>query len=87
MSGNRIHGGVRSPDFALRPPALLSRTTLCAFVRPLVAAIVAAVPLLSTGCVNVAANDWSTQASQSIADGLGSAISSLVEAALLSIVL
>ena len=54
--------------------------------RALVAAIVVAVPLLSTGCVN-AANDWSTQTSQSIADGLGSAISSLVEAALLSIVL
>lgn len=74
-----------SHDFALRPPALLSATTFCAFVRALVAAIVAAVPLLSMGCMN-AANDWSTQTSQSIADGLGSAISSLIEAALLSIV-
>ena len=49
-------------------------------------AIIAAGPLLLTGCVN-AANDWSTQTSQSIADGLGSAISSLVEAAPVSIVL
>ncbi len=54
--------------------------------RAITAVIIAAGSLLLTGCVN-AANDWSTQASQSIADGLGSAISSLVEAALLSIIL
>ena len=54
--------------------------------RAIAAVIIAAGPLLLTGCVNTA-NDWSTQVSQSIADGLSSAVTSLIEAALLSIVL
>ena len=42
--------------------------------RAIAVVTVAAGPLLLTGCVNTA-NDWSTQTSQSIADGLSSAIS------------
>jgi hypothetical protein len=47
-------------------------------------AIVVAMPLLLTGCVN-APEEFAAQVSQSIADGLSSTVSSLVEAAFLAI--
>lgn len=48
--------------------------------------ITAAGPLILAGCVN-APKESSSEIGQSIADGLASAVSSLVEAAMLSLVL
>jgi starvation-inducible outer membrane lipoprotein len=52
--------------------------------RAFTLAIVVAMPLLLTGCVN-APDELAAKISQSIADGLGSTVSSLVEAAFLAI--
>jgi hypothetical protein len=61
-----------------------TRETIMSGCRAFTLAIVAAMPLLLTGCVN-APEEFAAQVAQSIADGLSSTVSSLVEAAFLAI--